>query len=184
MPRLRKGKTRYSLEGKILEPMPPEDFLALMDSGYFVRRPAHSGLCSFLYYFGVRISEALKILGENITIEKHDLLVDVGERLKHSKRTPPLNVRRNRPFVEDIEAVLLETSPKQKLWPYHRSTGWRIARRAFNRYPHYFRLNRITDLFERGYTITQIRSWTGLSLVALEAYLAMVEVRQMGGQIR
>jgi len=176
-------ETRYKLTGKILYPLEQKEFLEKMKAFKGKNIKLHRPFVAFLYYYGVRISEALKILKENTKVSSSYLEVDIGERLKHSKRTPPLVIRINRPYVHEIAELIEEREPEERLFPFHRVTGWRVVRRSFKRYPHYFRLNRITDLFERGFTLTQIRNWTGLSLQSLEYYIGIVDIRKIGKAI-
>jgi hypothetical protein len=44
-------------------------------------------------------------------------------------------------------------------------------------------LSRITKFFVDGYTIAQVRSWTGLSLAALEYYVGIVDTQKMGDSL-
>jgi len=48
------------------------------------------------------------------------------------------------------------------------------------KYPHYFRLSRITNFFLEGWNIAQVRTWTGLSLKALNYYVGLVDITKMG----
>jgi hypothetical protein len=47
-------------------------------------------------------------------------------------------------------------------------------------YPHHLRLTRITGFFEDGRPITQVKSWTGLTLQALDFYTGKVAILDMG----
>jgi hypothetical protein len=84
--------------------------------------------------------------------------------------------------VNELEDAVLDTKKGQRVFPYGSSTGYRIVRRAF-KYPHYFRLSLITKFFQQGYTITEVRSWTGLSLKALDYYVGLVAIDKMGKTI-
>lgn len=97
--------------------------------------------------------------------------------------TPPLEIPADAPFVESIIDSIRATKKGKRVWPYHRSTGWRIVKRVFA-YPHYHRLTRITQFFLDGYTIPQVRSWTGLSLRALNYYIGLVSISKMGASLR
>lgn len=174
-------QTRYKLKGKLLSPLERKDFLNKMANPKgFKKISEHRPFVAFLYYFGVRVSEALKIQKSDIELTSSTFSVDIGERLKHSKRTPPLVVRTQSPYVKELITLTEKRKPYERLFPFSRITGWRIVRRAFEFYPHYFRLNRITELFEKGFTISQIRSWTGLSLQTLDYYIGIVDIRKMG----
>jgi len=66
-----------------------------------------------------------------------------------------------------------------KLWPYCTKTAYNIVTRAFLFYPHYLRLNRITNMLMEGHNLAQLHSWTGLSLKALNAYVGIVDMDKM-----
>ncbi|MDG6222544.1 MAG: tyrosine-type recombinase/integrase [Candidatus Bathyarchaeota archaeon] len=136
-----------------------------------------------LYYFGIRVSEALNLTKESFTIKNKKLYVDVGQRLKHSKRTPPLSVKLDRPFVHNIVSVIQETDKGSKVWNFSRVTAWRIINKHFDKYPHYYRLNRITTFFDKGYPISKVKSWTGLTLKALDYYVGVSDVSKMGNDV-
>jgi integrase len=113
----------------------------------------------------------------------------VYERFKHSKQTPPLPLSLDLPFI-DYVLQSIEEAKKQNLdrvWPYCRKTGYNIVHRVF-KYPHYHRLSRITWFFQphpeidrpQGFSIAEVRSWTGLSLKALDYYVGLVGIERMG----
>jgi len=70
----------------------------------------------------------------------------------------------------------------ERVFPYCDKTGYNIGRRAF-KYPQLFRLSRITNFFLEGWTIAQVRSWTGLSLASLEYYVGIVDTQKMGDSL-
>ena len=154
-----------------------------MKQGHFVKKPQHVGLVAFLHYSAVRISEGLNMKREQFRITPTILFSDIGIRLKGSKSTPPLEIPVVAPFVESIIDSIRATKKEKQVWPYHRSTGWRVVNRVFA-YPHYHRLTRITQFFLDGYTIPQVRSWTGLSLRALNYYIGLVSISKMGASLR
>jgi integrase len=138
---------------------------------------------AILFYLGIRVTEALKLKPENFTVESDKLFVDVGERLKHSKQTAPLSVRLHRPFVKEIVETVKKTKPKKRVGKFSRVTAWKIVKNTKLFYPHYLRLNRITDLFQKGYTIAEVKAWTGLTLRALDFYVGSVSTRKIGENI-
>ncbi len=69
------------------------------------------------------------------------------------------------------------------VWPYCRQTGYNIVVRAGFHYPHYFRLNRVTQLLRKGFSSIAVRSWTGLNLRNVEYYAGLVELEKMGASI-
>jgi len=51
-------------------------------------------------------------------------------------------------------------------------------------YPHYHRLTRITQFFLDGHTIAEVKSWTGLTLKALDYYVGLVSIHKMGKSLK
>jgi len=166
-------------EVKYTNPLTNEEFIKGMKKGYFVKSPDHEALITFLHYSAVRISEALKLCRSQFRIVRNTLFVDIGQRLKHSKRTHPLEIPLTAPYVNTIAETLKNRKAKQKMWPYCRKTGYNIVKRVFE-YPHYHRLSRITQFFLDGHTIAEVKSWTGLTLKALDYYVGLVSIHRMG----
>jgi integrase len=174
----------YTRRGKVERPIEPEEWADLMAKGRFVHVPQHPAFCAVLYYFAVRSGEALKATKEQFTYDDEALYFDVGERLKHSHRTPTLNIRRDLPYVRAIVMTVDMTGAGQRVFPYSRRTGYNITDRVFKTYPHFFRLSRITSMFDDGWTVTEVRSWTGLTLNALNYYVGLAAIREKGRTIR
>ena len=176
----------YRKHGKIATPLTEDEFKEGMHSGHFVRKK-HRGFCVLLYYSAVRKMEALRALREQFTIEPEAILFDVGERLKKQKswfkETPPLLLPFKAPFMEDLREAIEHTRTKKRVFPYCSKTGYNIVARVF-KYPHLFRLSRITWFLEHDWPISKVRSWTGLSLMSLEYYVGIVDIRKMGEDLR
>jgi len=82
-------------------------------------------------------------------------------------------------YVGSIVDSYVGVKKEGRVWPYCRKTGYNIVNRVFF-YPHYFRLSRITRFFADGFTIAQVKSWTGLTLKALDYYVGLVSITDMG----
>lgn len=173
-----KGQTRYRKHGKILEPLTDEEFSEGMQNGYFVS-PKHRGFVVLLYYSAVRKHEVLRATKEQFKLARSQIIFGVGKRLKHGIETPPLNIPLKAPFAKEIWDAVETTKPNKRVFPYSDKTGYNIVSRVF-KYPHFFRLSRITNFFDEGWSIVQVRSWTGLSLKALNYYVGLVDVKRMG----
>lgn len=91
------------------------------------RLPLREALfCTTLHYTGLRISEALAITRQDIDLE---LCVIRVRTLKKRKR----EVFRRIPVPEWLAKRLLTLEPEasqNRLWPYSRTTGWRIIKRV------------------------------------------------------
>jgi hypothetical protein len=168
---------------KLTNPLSDQDFLEGMKEGKFVKIPDHVGFIAFLHYSAVRVSEALKMTKEQFRLTPNILYCDVGMRLKHSKKTDPLPIPLDAPYVNSIWDTVVDTKKEKKVWPYCRKTGYNIVHRVFE-YPHYHRLSRITQFFLDGYTIPEVKSWTGLSLRALDYYVGLVGISKMGESLK
>ena len=170
--------SRYRKVGKKTTPLTDKDFIDGMDAHNFVKE-AHKGFVALLYYSAVRKSEALNATKEQFTVTKTSLVFSVGARLKHGIETPPLKIPLKAPFVDCIVSAIENTEPGKRIFSYCKKTGYNIVARCFS-YPHFFRLSRITNFFLEGYTIPQVRSWTGLTLKALNYYIGLVDIDKMG----
>jgi len=168
----------YRTEGKIQQPLTEQDFRDGMEQGRFIKQK-HRAFCVLLYYSAVRKKEALRALKEQFQVRPNRIIFNVGKRLKHGIETPALPLPLNATYVNELLEALGNTKPKKRVFPYCDKTGYNIVRRAF-KYPHLFRLSRITNFFLEGWTIPQVHSWTGLTLKALDYYVGLVDVTKMG----
>lgn len=176
-----KGQSRYRIEGKIETPITDAEFSEGMESGHFVE-DRHRGFCILLFYSGIRKGEALRAIRDQFQTTETAIMFNVGERLKHGKQTPALKLPLNAPYVSELRSFIEDTQKGERVFPYCDKTGYNIVRRAF-KYPHLFRLSRITNFFLEGWTIAQVKSWTGLSLAALEYYVGIVDTQKMGDSL-
>lgn len=168
----------YRKYGKQQVPLTDEDFVRGMVTGRFLHRK-HKGFIALLFYTAIRKTEALRAKKEQFSVVGNNIIFEVKQRLKHGKKTPPLNIPLSAPFASEIWWSIENTRQGERVWPYCAKTGYNIVDRVF-KYPHYFRLSRITNFFLEGWTIAQVRSWTGLTLKALESYVGLVDVIKMG----
>jgi integrase len=169
----------YRRHGKDFFPMTEEEFIKKMDTGYFLHS-SHRIYVIILYYTGVRKMEALRALRKQFRITEDKIYFDVGTRLKKGLHTAPLPMLKNKKYIDELEAYLKTKDTDEKLFNFSPSTAFRIVDRAFDKYPHYFRLTKITLLFRKGFTIDQVRSWTGhKALGSLTPYVGYSNVEDM-----
>src|SRR4030067_2024986 len=175
------GHSRYRIEGKIETPLTDAEFSKGMESGHFIE-DRHRSFCILLFYSGCRRGEALKAKKDQFQITDSAIMFDVGERFKHSKKTPILKLPLKDRYIPELKTAIQSTADGERVFRYCDKTGYNIVRRAF-KYPHLFRLSRITNFFLEGWTIAQVKSWTGLSLAALEYYVGVVDTQKMGDSL-
>lgn len=101
--------------------------------------------------------------------------------------TPPLPLPRDAPFMDELVQRIDATKEGERVFPWSPKTAYNIIDRVFA-YPHLFRLSRITWFFlphpevgrPRGFSIPEVRTFTGLSLAALDFYIGRADVADMG----
>jgi len=177
-------KTRYSKhDGKITTPLPDNAaFAEGMAHGVF-KKTLHRSFAVLLYYSAIRRAEALRAQPEQFKFTRNALVFEVGKRLKHGINTPPLTIPLKAPSVNELVAAINATPDGERIWKFSPKTAYNAVDRAFGFYPHFFRLNRITNFFLAGWTIAQVHSWTGLTLKALDYYIGLVDVSKMGASL-
>lgn len=112
------------------------------------------------------------------------------QKLKKARNkitTPALPLPIDAPFMDLLLTQIANTEENEKVFPWSPKTAYNIVSRVFN-YPHHFRLSRITWFFmphpevgrPRGFSIPEVRSFTGLTLQALDYYIGLVDMSDMG----
>ncbi|MEM2868531.1 MAG: site-specific integrase [Candidatus Bathyarchaeia archaeon] len=126
-------------------------------------------LTILLYYSGMRISEALNLKREDITLTPDEIIIKV-ETLKRRRSIGPymperiIPLPRNLPFI-NILARYLENASNGKLWNYSRKTVWLYMKRIKKDIsPHLFRHDRLYMLsMNPEITPFDLRDWAGWS---------------------
>jgi integrase len=172
------GRGRHNHYPKLENLMSSQDFKKGMEEGKFCKED-HKGFIVLLYYTGIRSSEARRSMKEQFTIFEDTITYDVGKRLKHGIQTPALKLSKSLPFMEELIKCIETTKPKEKVWQFSSKTAYNIVTRAYPFYPHYFRLNRITNFLLENYDLAELHSWTGLTLKALNSYVGIVDIDRM-----
>lgn len=109
------------------------------------------------------------------------------KQLKDRITTPPLPIPIDAPFMDILLKKIATTEEGQRVFPWSPRTAYNIIDRAFD-YPHLFRLSRITWFFlphpevgrPRGFSIPEVKAFTGLSLAALDYYIGLADMSEMG----
>jgi integrase len=101
--------------------------------------------------------------------------INIGKPL----RTQSLPIPLDAPYAIEIAKAIANSKPHQRVFTFSSRTAYNIVRRVF-KYPHLFRLSRITWFFAHHWTIDQVISWTGLTLAALQPYIGQADITRMG----
>jgi hypothetical protein len=160
--------------GKQTEPIDFEKFESVMENGRFVKERKHKSFLVFLYWFGVRRSEALERVKEDFEVKDETLIVNAPAK-KHGMR-PFLEAPLDLPFIDLIVDQVGRTPKGERVWPFSSVTAWRIVKRVMPKhYPHFFRLNRATKfLDDPNTTIPEMRAWFGWKTTkAVDSYIGI-----------
>lgn len=103
-----------------------EAFLAVVQRETDARRIA---FCLTLFYTGCRISEALQLTVERIDVTEQAL---VFETLKRRKRGQYRSVPIPEPLIVRLRELTACHSTGQRLWPYSRTTAYRLIKRKMD----------------------------------------------------
>lgn len=136
-------------------------------------QPMHKqAFLNVLFFSGCRVSEALALTSDDISCQGETVFVQFF-RLKGSKQTDPLPLPR--------EALGWWICQKEgKLFSFSRTTAYRIVKRCFPElYPHYFRMNRFTNVAEK-YGLATMISFSGLAPTSVSHYIAKVDIGKVG----
>lgn len=127
---------------------------------------------SVLFFCGCRVSEAIVLTSDDLDCRPDTIFVQFF-RLKGSKQTDPQEIPR-------VDALEWLCEQEGNLFPFSRDTARRKVKKAFpNLYPHYFRMNRITNILDR-FGVAVVRNIFGLSLNAIEDYVGKVDIKRVG----
>jgi len=94
-------------------------------------------------------------------------------------KTPPLTLPVSASHMLILQNAIENTRRGDRLFSFSPSTAYLIIHRVWN-YPHLMRLSRISWFLQHGWTTIQIKSWTGLSMSAIDYYVGLVENIKMG----
>ena len=160
---------RYK-RGKQTEPIDFNTFDKAMKGNSF-RKPKHRSLLAFLYWFGVRRSEALERVKEDFKEEDEFLVVKVPKKTRIRELKLPLKL----PYVNLILNRVKKIKKGDKVWDISPSTVWRIVKRALGEkyYPHFLRVNRAKFFLGDPRSLPKdVKEWFGLeSLRDVDRYI-------------
>lgn len=172
------GRPHYSKHGKIVELLNQEDFVIKAKKILKIKMRACAIL---LFYTGVRVEELIRAVKEQFYIKDGVLNFDVGPREKTRRLTAPLQIPITAPLMNDVLHVIKYTRKGQRVFHITRATVWNMMGRYFDAYPHYFRLNRITQFLVAGFSLPEVISWSGhKNIFGLEAYIGQASIKKMG----
>lgn len=152
--------------GKQTDPIDFKTFQSILDHGHFVNKRRDKSFLAFLYWFGVRRSEALERVKGDFQVR--DGLLFVNCPAKKGGYRERLEVPTDFPYVDLILEQIQKTrrtlaNPTRRVWNISGPTAWRIVKRVLPKhYPHYFRLNRATRFLEDPTTtLPEMMAWFG-----------------------
>jgi len=147
--------------GKQTTPIDHQAFDNAMQHSEF-KKHSHRSFLVFLYWFGVRKSEALERVKEDFQIKEGVLVVDCPA--KKGGEREPLEVYVDLPYVNLIIEQIEKTRKGKRLWRFSERTAINVVKRALGQkyYPHFLRLNRATHFLEDPETtVPDMKAWFG-----------------------
>lgn len=157
---------------KITRLMDYKEFKEKIDSLPIARR----AFLSILFFTGCRVSEALALTSDDISCTEDTIYIQFF-RLKGSKQTDPTEPPR-------ADALTWLCDQEGKLFTFSRKTAYNIVKKVFpDLYPHYFRMNRITNTLEK-FGVPTVKHSFGLSLSSIEHYIGKVDIKRVGKALR
>jgi len=163
--------------------------------------PSHEAYFWLLYWTGCRKSEAYERVVEDFVINGTHLIVDFHQRKKHGETTFPLKLRLDAHGVDKIVSQLQRAKKKNPtiktlyvyvnkvrtpvnkkgVWAFRKiqsTTAWDIVDKVLGEdyYPHFLRLNALTEVGLTRDSITHIKDMSGIkSIKSIQAYMGMTE---------
>ena len=129
-------------------------------------------LAAFLYVFGCRINEAMKLKPEDFEISEDYLAVKIAlSKQKKKQTTGPydmsfhyVHVARSTPFVDEFIIPYRLSIRGERVFPYSRIWAWRKLKELNSQIsPHVFRHDRLTKLAMSGASGAVLQDWAGWS---------------------
>ena len=154
---------------------------------YFMQSSAPSwvkALFIFLYYFGVRITEALSTHSTDVEVIDDMVHVTVVTLKNKSQDTRRLWIPVTAPYVDYFLSYTRDRAGL-KLWEYSRQWS-RVKLQEVYPWitPHGFRHNRLDDFAQNDFTPFALKSWAGWSDVRpSETYTQAYDTRKMADKM-
>lgn len=151
-------------------------------------RDQFSAKNGFLFFeVGIRLKKVRRVGKDGIVLTDDEYLAKL-DKARSWAETPPLPIPLDAPFMNLLIDRIEATDYGEQIFPWSPKTCYNIVSRAFGAYNHYFRLSRITWFFSphpelgrpNGYSIAEVKNWTGLSLQALTYYIGLANTQRMG----
>ncbi len=157
---------------KITRLMDYDEFKASIEPLPIVKR----AFLTILFFAGCRVSEALALTSDNITIIGDTFYIHFF-RLKGSKQTDPQEI----PAVDVFGWLYAQEG---KLFTFSRSTAYRTVKKVFpSLYPHYFRMNRITKTADM-FGDSTVYHLFGITASSIDHYRGKVDIKRVGKALR
>ena len=162
-------------KNKRMTPADRNEFLAMLER---CETPRELAFITVLYYTGARVSEVLALDYKDVYVSGDKVYIKI-KRLKHSAKTRDISFFAIQTGMDILLNECMVAEKEQRLiFPFSRSTGWRICKRVSNTYPHFFRYNRFTDVVER-YGLLMLKQFGGITIDTANRYMLEKKLGEM-----
>ena len=145
-------------------------------------------LLSILFFAGCRVSEALALTSNDISCTGDTIFIQFF-RLKGSKQTDPQELPRADALLWLCKQICFSCSrptseQEGRLFSFTRMTAYRTVKKVFSDlYPHYFRMNRVTDSLKK-FDAATVCNVYGMNLNSINHYIGKVDIKRVGVALR
>lgn len=166
---------------KITRTIEPETFYTKLEQASFFRR-RYKAFVLLLYLTGCRVSEILALTPEDFRFTDKFIFVTVhrlkGSTQRHNTLPLPLDER-----TKEVKTIVLIMPFERRIFDFSRRTAHRICKRHFGAYPHFFRMNRATQII-RKFGVSYAKTWLGITLKAMDHYVAEERLTEIGASLQ
>jgi integrase len=100
-----------------------------------IDNPKHQMFFRFLWYSGVRITEAISMQKKNIDFQNYTMTLKWLKSRKYNYRVAPMH-----PNLQQLLSVYTGSMlSEEKVFPFSRQRGWQLCKKYFHGHPHQFR---------------------------------------------
>jgi len=140
-----------------------------------------------VFYTGLRKGEILMLKRENFSFledgtlkidafrEKKGIKTYINEKAK-KEATYSVYLDLSWKYIDELSDWIRKFEKEEKVFSISGVTAWKYVKEIFpDKYPHYYRMNRITYLCNQDLSLAEIQRITGLSLPTIQKYISKGE---------
>ena len=118
-----------------------KDLIKYWDKDYInsklnqISNPRHQMFFRFLWYSGVRITEAISLQKKDIDFQNYTMTLKWLKSKKYKYRVAPMHPNLHSLLIVYSGSMLAD----ERIFPFSRQRGWQLCKKYFDGHPHQFR---------------------------------------------